>query len=150
MNLFARWCRFNVVGATGMAVQLAALAILNRRIGSHYLVATVAALEVTLLHNFVWHLHYTWRDRREASATAQFAKFHLSNGLISLPGNLALVRFLVGDARMPVLLADTIAILFCSLANSGLGHTWAFAARNERKNQQVVHDRETGAEPCAR
>lgn len=131
MNLFVRWCRFNTVGAMGMAVQLTALAALNRWTGGHYLVATVAALELTLLHNFLWHLHYTWRDRQDASpAMVQFARFHLSNGLISLAGNLALMPILVTDARMPVLAAAAIAIFSCSLANFGLGHTWAFAARN--------------------
>ncbi|MGA7886879.1 MAG: GtrA family protein [Acidobacteriaceae bacterium] len=131
MNLFARWCRFNAVGAMGMVVQLAALAALNRWTGGHYLIATLAALELTLVHNFLWHLHYTWRDRRDDSAVkAQLLKFHLSNGMISLVGNLALMRLLVSSARMPVLVADTIAILVCSLVNFGLGHTWAFAARD--------------------
>lgn len=131
MNLFARWCRFNAVGGMGVVVQLLALAALNRWTGGHFLVATVAALELTLVHNFLWHLHYTWRDRRDESAVvAQLVKFHLSNGVISLVGNLGLVRLLVGSARLPVLVADSIAILVCSLANFGLGHTWAFTARN--------------------
>lgn len=131
MSLFARWCRFNAVGAMGMAVQLAALALLNRWSGGHYLVSTVAALELTLVHNFLWHLRYTWRDRREASSlAAQFVRFHLSNGMVSLLGNLALMPMLVGGARLPVLVANSIAILVCSLANFGLGHAWAFAARN--------------------
>lgn len=131
MSLFARWCRFNAVGAMGMAVQLAALALLNRWSGGHYLASTVAALELTLVHNFLWHLGYTWRDRREASSlAAQFVRFHLSNGMVSLLGNLALMPMLVGGARLPVLVANSIAILVCSLANFGLGHAWAFAARN--------------------
>jgi putative flippase GtrA len=48
------------------------------------LYATAAAIELTLLHNFVWHLHYTWRDRRDGSAllairalsSFQWAGFH--------------------------------------------------------------------------
>jgi putative flippase GtrA len=131
MNLFARWCRFNAVGAMGFIVQLTILAVLDRWTGGHYLVATVAALEVTLVHNFLWHLHYTWCDRCEPSAVgAQLMKFQLSNGMVSLLGNLALMRILVGVARMPVLVANSIAILVCSLANFGLGHMWAFAPRN--------------------
>lgn len=129
MNLFMRWCRFNVIGALGMALQLATLAFLNRWTGGHYLIATAAALELTLVHNFSWHLHYTWRDRRDASTRmAQLMKFHLSNGMVSLIGNLGLMRILVNGAHMPVLLANALAILVCSLANFGLGHTWAFAS----------------------
>jgi putative flippase GtrA len=128
MKLFARWCRFNAVGVMGMAVQLTALAILNRCTPGHYLVATAEALEITLVHNFLWHQRYTWRDRRHASAAAvQFLKFHLSNGMVSLIGNLGLMRILVSEMRTPVLVADSIAILVCSLANFGLGSTWVFA-----------------------
>lgn len=132
MNLLARWGKFNVVGAMGMGVQLGALALLSRWMGGHYLLATAAALEVTLLHNFVWHLHYTWRDRRDRRAmVGQLVRFHLSNGMVSLVGNLGLMRLLVGEAHMPLLAANGIAILVCSVANFALGHTWAFAARAE-------------------
>jgi putative flippase GtrA len=68
MNPLIRWGKFNLVGAIGMGVQLAALALFNRWAAGHYLYATTAAIELTLLHNFVWHLHYTWRDRRDDSS----------------------------------------------------------------------------------
>ena len=130
MNTFIRWGRFNLVGAMGMVVQLAALALLNRCAPGHYLYASAAALEVTLLHNFVWHLHYTWRDRRDDSVLlAQLMRFHLSNGLVSLFGNLALMRVLVHDAHIPVLVSNAIAILCCSIVNFFLGNNWAFSAR---------------------
>jgi putative flippase GtrA len=130
MNTFIRWGRFNLVGAMGMVVQLAALALLNRCAPGHYLYASAAALEVTLLHNFVWHLHYTWRDRRDDSVLlAQLMRFHLANGLVSLFGNLALMRVLVHDAHIPVLVSNAIAILCCSIVNFFLGNNWAFSAR---------------------
>ena len=130
MNMLVRWGKFNLVGAMGMAVQLAALAAFNRWWAGHYPVATAAALEVTLLHNFVWHLEYTWRDRRDRSALlGQLVRFHLSNGLVSALGNLALMRILVGEAGIPVLAANAIAILCCSVVNFSLGNNWAFAAR---------------------
>jgi len=94
VNTFIRWGKFNLVGAMGMVVQLTALALLNRWAPGHYLYASAAAVELTLLHNFVWHLHYTWHDRRDDSALlTQFVRFHLSNGLVSLLGNLALMRY---------------------------------------------------------
>ena len=129
-NILVRWCKFNLVGAAGMVVQLGSLALLNQIAPGHYLAASAAALELTLLHNFVWHLHYTWRDRRNGSPLiAQCIRFHMSNGLVSLIGNLALMRILVGEAHLPVLAANAIAILCCSIANFCLSHTWAFAAQ---------------------
>jgi putative flippase GtrA len=132
MNPWVRWCKFNLVGAVGMAVQLGSLALFNRWAGVHYLYASAAALEVTLLHNFVWHLHYTWRDRQDNSALfSQLLRFHLSNGLVSFAGILALMRVLVAGAHMPVLAANGIAILCCSLVNFCLGNEWVFTAKRQ-------------------
>lgn len=113
----------------GMAVQLAALALFNRWSDGHYLIATAAAIELTLLHNFVWHLRYTWRDRRDGSTLSQLARFHLSNGMVSMFGNLALMRLLVEGAHLPVLPANAIAILACSIVNFCLGDAWVFTSQ---------------------
>jgi putative flippase GtrA len=131
MNTLVRWGKFNLVGAMGMVVQLAALALFTRWAPGHYLFATAAAIELTLLHNFAVHLRFTWRDRRDDSLIlGQLVRFHLSNGLVSLVGNLALMRILVHEARLPILISNCIAILCCSIVNFGLGDNWAFAAKS--------------------
>lgn len=128
MNTLIRWGKFNLVGVGGMAVQLALLAFFNRLAPGHYLLATAAAIEITLLHNFAWHVRYTWRDRRDGSAfLPQLLRFHLSNGLVSLIGNVLLMRVLVGHAHLPVLAANAIAIVCCSIVNFVISDCWAFA-----------------------
>lgn len=127
MNILVRWGKFNLVGIMGFGTQLGSLAVLSRIMPGHYLLATAIALELTLLHNFVWHLHYTWRDRCEhATSLAQCVRFHLSNGIVSFAGNLVLMKALVGGAKLPILAANAIAILCCSLINFCLGETWVF------------------------
>ena len=134
MNAIVRWGKFNLVGALGVVVQLGALAVFGRLAAGHYLLATAAAIELALLHNFVWHLHYTWRDRRQDSALpAQVLRFQFSNGLVSMLGNLVLMRVLVQGARLPLLAANGIAIGCCSIVNFGLGDRWTFAARRSRE-----------------
>ena len=128
----ARWMRFNAVGAVGMAVQLSALAALTRLANGHYLLATAAAIEITLLHNFTWHVRYTWRDRRgEGSLAERLARFHLSNGVVSMAGNLALLPVLARSARMPLVGADAVAVVGCSVVNFLLGDLWVFATRHD-------------------
>ena len=130
MSTLIRWGKFNLVGTAGMVVQLVALALFNRCASGHYLLASAAALKLTLLHNFIAHLNYTWRDRRNNSALlSQLLRFHLSNGLVSMLGNLALMRLLVGAAHLPLLAANFIAILCCPILNYCLGNSWAFAIR---------------------
>jgi putative flippase GtrA len=116
----------------GMVLQLAVLALVERGTASHYLWATAAAVELTLMHNFVWHLNYTWRDRRDGSSLiAQLVRFHLSNGMVSMLGNLALMSVLIHGAGLPLLVANCIAVLGCSVVNFCLGDHWAFATRTK-------------------
>ena len=128
MKILLRCGRFTLVGAMGMVVQLASLALLNHRMPGRYLVASAAALELTLMHNFVWHIHYTWRDRqRDVRWADALLRFQLSNGAVSIFGNLLVMWVLVHRAHVPVVVSNLIAIACCSAANFGLGDKWAFA-----------------------
>jgi putative flippase GtrA len=114
-----RWLKFNFVGALGIGVQLAALAALTR-LGLWYLAATALAVEAAVLHNFVWHERMTWRDRATPvlrHLLGRFLRFQLANGLISLAGNLLVMRLLVGALHLPVLWANLGAITACGVVN---------------------------------
>ena len=131
--LLIRWLKFNAVGAAGIAVQLAALALLKGALHVHYLAATALAVEAAVLHNFFWHERFTWRDRPAGGVRARLARlarFHAGNGLISILGNLAIMRLLVGQAHLNWFTANLIAIAVCSLANFAAGHWFVF--RRER------------------
>ena len=131
MNIFIRWWKFNLVGAMGVVVQLGALALFARLAPGHYLYASAAAVELAVLHNFVWHVLYTWRDRRDGSPLlSRLLRFNLSNGLVSVVGNLVLMRVLVHGAHVPLLISNCIAIVCCSVINFCLGNHWAFAVRS--------------------
>ena len=114
-----RFFRFNVVGAIGIAVQLGTLELL-RRAGVDYLLATVLAVEAAVVHNFIWHERYTWRDRAGALPSewlARLVRFHLTNGAVSLLGNALAMRWLVGELHFPVIPANLIAITACCVLN---------------------------------
>lgn len=50
-----RWLKFNAVGGVGINVQLAVLLVLNSGFHMSYLPATAFAVEMAVLHNFLWH-----------------------------------------------------------------------------------------------
>ena len=127
MNPVVRWWRFSIVGIGGFLLQMAALALFRRVCGLHYLLASAGALELTLLHNFLWHRRYTWRDRRTDDALTQLARFHLSNGAVSFAGSLSIVHLLVNNLRLGLLVANAAAVICCALVNFLLGNFWAFA-----------------------
>jgi putative flippase GtrA len=120
MKGFRRWVAFNGVGLMGVGVQLTVLALLTRVFGVHYLVATAVAVEAAVLHNFLWHQRWTWRDRPSVTATttaARLARFHALNGMVSLVGNLIVMAVLGGLIGMAPLPANLIAIALCSTVN---------------------------------
>lgn len=115
-----RWFTFNGVGMVGLAVQLGVLALLVHGLHWHYLIATVVAVEAAVLHNFIWHQHVTWRDRRDMgpdSVLVRLGRFHLLNGAISLVGNVALMALLTGGLEMDPLPANVLSVLACSVIN---------------------------------
>ena len=56
---FLRWMKFNAVGGVGIGVQLAALTILRSWLKLDYLLATGLAVEIAVIHNFLWHERFT-------------------------------------------------------------------------------------------
>ena len=116
--LSGRWLRFNLVGLGGIVVQVAALTTLVDVADAPVLPATVLAVGAAIGHNFLWHLAWTWRDRRLATSPALLlARFVTANGLISLGGNAVVVTALVDGARLPVWAASLVAIAICGLVN---------------------------------
>ena len=91
-----RFVRFNLVGALGIGVQLGVLRFLLTSVRTPIVVATIAAVFAAIVHNFVWHLHWTWRDRsvRRAGVLAAFTRFVVANGAISLAGNVVIMMCL--------------------------------------------------------
>lgn len=142
---FVRWCKFNLVGGMGIIVQFVALFTLRSVLRFDYLFATAIAVEAAVVHNFVWHEQFTWADRVKPEATSKsemrcesvdprwrrsllrLLRFNLTNGAVSILGNLALMKVMVGEGRMNYLVANAIAITLCSLANFLVSEQWVFA-----------------------
>jgi len=124
--MFRRFARFSLVGAGGVLVQTLTLAVLLRVAGMHYLLATALAVELSVLHNFIWHRRWTWADRPGSSAALSLLRFNGTNGATSLIGNLALMLVLVGLLKLNPLAANMITIGICSLINFALADRFVF------------------------
>lgn len=128
-NWLVRWLRFNLVGAGGVLVQLGLLEAWMHFSLGNYLLGTVVAVEAALVHNFGWHCVFTWRERPAMNRSvfvARAVRFHLSNGAVSLVGNLVMMQVLVGVLGSPVLVANIASIVVCSVVNFLLGDRWVF------------------------
>ncbi len=124
-----RWLKFNAVGGLGIMVQLGVLFGLESGFHLSYLSATALAVELAVVHNFVWHERYTWADRVQPSwrrSLPRLLRFNLSTGAISIAGNLTLMKLLVGCGHINYLVANGVAIALRSLANFLVSKEWVF------------------------
>ena len=126
-----RWARFAGVGLMGFIIQLALVHVLTSMLTMDYRVAIVFAVEAVILHNFVWHERWTWRERvagssREA-AYARLLKFNTASGLISIIGNLGFTAVFVELLGAPVLVANVAAITCLTVLNFLAADRLAFA-----------------------
>ena len=119
MNPWRPFVRFNAVGLAGAGVQLAAMTTLVHALRLDYRPATAAALGITLLHNFLWHLRWTWRDRELSGAAALrgFVMFVWSNGMVSIVGASLLMPLLVDRIGLPAVIATVVSICVCGPVN---------------------------------
>ena len=122
--------KFNAVGALGFVLQSVALFVFTHNAYQvNYLLATAAAVELAVLHNFVWHQRWTWRDRpslTKGETVRRLAKFNITNGAVSIVGNLVLMSILVGRLGLQIMGANLLSVLACSILNFILADRIAF------------------------
>src|SRR5271170_3694977 len=103
----ARWrfVRFALVGFVGAVLQLLVILLLTKHFGKFSAVATPVAVEIAILHNFIWHECFTWSGRCPKGLrqlVLRLGRFHVGNGLISLGGNTIFMYWLVERLQAPV------------------------------------------------
>ena len=121
-----RFAKFTLIGWLGVVVQLVVLTLLTRQLHLPMLAATPIAVELTLLHNFLWHERFTWPERTAGRALLRLWRFHLGNGVVSLAGNALLMYCFVERLHLPQMPASLLAIALCAIANFVLADRWIF------------------------
>lgn len=138
-EMLKRWLKFNAVGALGICVQLFFVFLFRSAAEMNSLAATALGVEAAVLHNFVWHEHFTWADRRgigyrHSAFWRRLIAFNGTTGVVSIGGNLLLVWLLVTHTRTPLLVANCTAIAACSVVNFAVNDRLIFRSRNVYMN----------------
>ncbi len=118
--MIRRWLRFSSVGVLGFAVQLTVLLGLAGGLQMNYLLATAIAVELAILHNFLWHQRWTWSDRSTHPPRLfmqRLVRFNAGTALTSIGGNLMLMWLLVGGLGVHYAVANVMTVLSLSLVN---------------------------------
>jgi putative flippase GtrA len=130
-----RFGRFGLVGLMGAMLQSLLIWGFTKHLGIVGGAATPLAVEITILHNFLWHERFTWsgccpKGFRERAF--RLWRFHAGNGLISLGGNTILMYSLVDRFHAPAMPVAIGGIVLCSLANFFVANRWVYASAFER------------------
>src|SRR5262245_23834161 len=123
-----RISKFLTIGAAGFVVQVVALVWLTRRLGWPYASATAAAVGLAVLHNFLWHECWTWRDRTTPASgpAGRLVRYAATIGTISMAGNLAMTAVGVELLGWNSVVSNVIAVASGSLANFLVSDRWVF------------------------
>ncbi len=128
-SITKRWLIFNAVGVMGFVVQIIFLWILVSGLEIGYLLATGLAVEAAIVHNFIWHEHWTWADRVKGCSGGVLRRllyFHTANGLISLALNLVLMQLFVGKLGIHYMPANLISVAVCAILNFLAGNHFVY------------------------
>ena len=124
---------FYAIGGIGFLVQLVVLGVLVEWVRLDYLVATALATETAVLHNFVWHEYWTWRDRTAiagAGLWGRFLRFNAASGTVSVAGNVVCTAFFASLFDIHYVVVNVLAIAACSVLNFLAADRFVFVARH--------------------
>jgi putative flippase GtrA len=119
------------VGVLGFALQLAVLQGLTT-VGLGYIVATAIAVELTILHNFVWHELYTWCDAGalgDKQRAARLVRFNAWTAIVSVGGNVMLTWLFVSTLHFPLVVGNASAVCVLAALNYVVADRWVFRIR---------------------
>ena len=137
--------RFAIVGAVGCVIQVAALWVLTALGQWQWLPATIAAVELAVVHNFFWHDRWTWPAGKSCqSSLGRFVAFNVTNGLTSIVGNAALMAVFAA-VSVPPIAANLLAVATLSAINFTTADRWIFKRAADAWPRPGLRKREMGA-----
>jgi len=113
----------------GLAVNLGTLWVLVHGAGWPYLMAGGAAIQLSMIHNFIWHDRWTFRHRdTDMRWLGRLGRFELAMAVGMTLSWLTLAA-LVEWARVPLLLAQAGGSVVGAFVNFTMCKLWAWKQR---------------------
>lgn len=130
-SLFStRLLKFGVVGASGVIVNMGSLYVLTEFVALRYFIASIIAIELSILSNFSINHLWTWRDRHDAGTVwTKMMRYHIGVGVTAFLGNYIILIALTELAGMHYLLSNMIGIGIGTLANYVVNGLWTFGRK---------------------
>lgn len=122
-GISTRFVRFGIVGSLGVAVNSAVLFLAHGVAGLPLLLASGMAVEVAILHNYLWNERWTFGVAN--FSFARLGKFNLTS-LGGLLITLSVLYLLVEQWHIHYLLANLFGIALATIWNFTLSLLWTW------------------------
>ncbi|HEY3295553.1 MAG TPA: GtrA family protein [bacterium] len=113
--LLFRGTRFMIVAWIGMAVNTALLFLFKGVMGIPLIPASLLAIEIAILHNFIWLRYWAWSDRKTDNQRPPFWKqlivYNLATGAVDLMANVTILWVLATLFGVHYLVANIIGMI---------------------------------------
>jgi dolichol-phosphate mannosyltransferase len=125
--LSPRLIKFGIVGASGVVVNVGGLYLLTEFARIPYFIASVIAIEFSILSNFTVNLLWTWRDRsHEGTLWSKIVRYHIGAGATAFLGNYLILIALTELFGMHYMISNLIGIAVGTFSNYLINDLWTF------------------------
>ena len=125
----ARFFRFGVVGASGVVVNQGLLMLLHGTLGAPLLLASVVAIELSILTNFLLNHVWTWRlSLRVPGLMRRCLHYHAAAVMAAFAGNVVVLMVAVEVFGVDYRIANLLGIAVGTVINFTAGELWIFRA----------------------
>jgi dolichol-phosphate mannosyltransferase len=125
--LSPRLIKFGIVGASGVAVNVGGLYLFTEFAKIPYFIASIIAIELSILSNFTINLLWTWRDRsQEGTLWSKIVRYHIGAGATAFLGNYLILIALTEFFGMHYMISNLIGIAVGTFSNYLINDLWTF------------------------
>ena len=119
LGLSSPFIRFSIIGALGTLVNLLSLYVMRYFLGLEHELASIIAIEISLLNNFILNDIWTFRKRRRGSIISSLLNYHLAN-LLGIMTQFSISMSLYRFFGMESILSQFIGIIVGFIVNYSL------------------------------
>lgn len=113
LPLFSRGIRFYVVGWIGMAVNSGCLYLMKSVLGIPLIPSSMIAIECAIIHNFILHRHWTWKERNGYNTPffKQLIIYNAMTGLVDFTVNVSVLFILTEFFGVYYMIANIVGMI---------------------------------------
>ena len=136
LRLGLRALKFNIVGWMGMPVNMGMLYLLKDVAGFPLILASVIAIETAIVHNYIWHRHWTWAHRNRGERPPFFKQliaYNVATGLVDLVVNVSVLWVLTTFFGVYYLISNAAGMILGPLIKFWLNEKVIFRKKSKMK-----------------